>query len=382
MVLVVARNLPKFLDTSDLVKLREKIEFLINSNTNIFFIIGEYGSGKSLNIKKVFIQNSKLPKYEFINLQDSTSLDDAYTNTSIKGLDFLFFILILLLSSGFGYLVSTYEPLNFLAVPIFFFLPFAIAYFTRQTISKFIFELSLGKHAPYFPCIEQRRIIIDDLERSSLSFKEIWIFIRLFNKSRAKTIFLLGYSDTNERQLYIENISKMGKPWIEIFSTYEVNRSYFIKFDNDLLKIINEDHTSWLNEFSTRKVMFIQETVANHPLLLSYTYKKEEYNKAEFVLAVHEVLKAYFNKFNIINEVWFKDLIYYDINGIKVLHFRLSKNHSANSDCDHHIRTLNSFIKSLKGNITFPPNEREMLKVFSNDTLTKGKLDKLIGFTS
>ncbi len=230
----------------------------------ILFVIGEWGSGKTHHAMNYLGKKRKVNFY-YKSFFGINTLDEAYqhllkwwwqvvlTIAFAMGLYFL---------GIFGYLYENKDELEgFVATGLFGLITFA---FLRNKLK--IFSL-IG--FTVFTSLRKRILVIDDLDRSSMSPSDQWALLSNLWKMNTKYIVLLGYNSQSKKEESIEMAHKLEGDVVLLHTDQDTNLKLaqkedpefpFTGDDPDYMGSV-PNSLDWLNYITPRQLIAIVDEV-------------------------------------------------------------------------------------------------------------------------
>lgn len=192
---------------------KEIDEAIGQSKSGLVFVIGPYGSGRTSQIGSFLQKHPHLPVFAR-TFEKIESLDFAYLNLTTWWTRLFFIGLALAFTIG----ATTYMPQA--AV-----LPFmlVVAYFLVKNMANLIYIFHEAFDNIFRP--KRKVVVIEGLERSSLSQSVIWVFLANLWHFRRVYLISLGYAvdDVKEKQKLYERAMKLNGTIIEIKKDEHLN---------------------------------------------------------------------------------------------------------------------------------------------------------------
>ncbi len=301
-------SISKFIEYGYHQKKKEIITEYMLSNKNIIFIIGEWGSGKS--IFSIYLSEKlKLEKpnyyYKHISFFGISKIEEAYLHIlSIysKGITCIVVTFLLILSF---YLTNDSFNLSITMSSIIF------TYFIATNKLKLSYII-ISLFESFYLLIKNKHkiIILDDFDRSSLKEEDRWALLSNVIKYRRKFIIPIGYNLINEMYKIQENIEKLEAKLFRIEINPAVSNNILYKYlGNNKSKFpikIKEENIlkqefEFINIFNLREVVMICD---HFNFLLKKNIEKYEYEDSGTLISQLSILEYIFS---LIKEKVYKD---------------------------------------------------------------------------
>lgn len=256
-------NIPSFVhsftpskaDYNQLSQISDQIlKAIQESPKRIIFLLAPFGAGKTTQIKH-FCNKYSYFKYKYRSFIKINTIDFAFLHMT-NYWSRLFF---LFLNIGLALILMHYfpalGPLPFLLViGVLFTKNFAnLIYILHESIASLFMKYKI--------------VIIEDLERSSLSFFDQWGLLANLWQAKRSYIVTLGYApDEREEALKLMEFSiKLGGVLIELppneLAIFEMIKDLDPDFPFEFNKDQLLDHRGWLSLFTFREMLSIHEQV-------------------------------------------------------------------------------------------------------------------------
>lgn len=227
-------------------------------------ILGPWGAGKSTQVRAYGEKFNKNYKFEFISFFSIQDLDQAYMHLIPYYRRIIFYLAVVLLfflfskeisdwKNKFEVLILVFGSVSYLILTN----KFKIFYFLMCALD-FLFELPTS----YFPCVSRRSsrikvIVIEDLDRSSMSDGDKWGLLSNLWHYKKKYIIELGYSDSTSGIQYREIALKLESNIIDIRPNMNINRELIAsrKINFPLKEI------EWLQCLNPRKLINLLDDI-------------------------------------------------------------------------------------------------------------------------
>lgn len=221
----------------------------------IIFLLGPFGSGKTTQVQS-FLKTHPAIRYKYFSAVKINSLDFAYLNLTNYG-SRLAIILLCMLSAIYC----------FSCIPLLAALPILVIF--ASIFTKSFGNLLYIVHEVIDSLFQKRPklVVIEDLERSSLSKADQWALLANLWQYKRSYIVTLGYApeEKQARLQLIEYAIKLGGTIIEIPLSEEANFSMMKQVDPDFpFSFAKKDFTEnrgWLSFFTFREILVIREQV-------------------------------------------------------------------------------------------------------------------------
>lgn len=261
--------------------LHKQIEKAMTTNQSpLIFLVGPFGSGKTTQIHH-FIHEHPTFNYTYKSFVKVNQLDLAFLQLTnyLSRLGFL--VLIILSAMMVMRLIPGSAPLPFLVITVYFFVKNAgnLVYILHEACDNFFSR-------------KQRVVIIEDLERSSLSEADQWALLANLWLFKRTYLISLGYSsnDKQARLKALEYAQKLGGAVVEIFPYKLLNFSMIKNIDADFPFDIDQKEPSqkgdWMSLFTPREMLLVQEQVA----LKTVFNPTPEYKKLQYIRVFLELI--------------------------------------------------------------------------------------------
>lgn len=208
-------------------ELKISLEHVLKDTTGeLVIILGQFGVGKTTKLNEV-ISSLERERYcsktfSFFGIED---LHSAYLTLIPPSLRLLLIILsavfYLLMVELISHILSFFDSkvssseIFSVAILAFFFLMFSNKIENTYRFFSYLFQVSWTM----FGCIFQKRkiIVLEDLDRSGLTLKEQWSFLRSIKGNKYRQhICTVGYQTREEKIIALENILKIKAKVITI----------------------------------------------------------------------------------------------------------------------------------------------------------------------
>ncbi len=224
-----------------------------DSCTKFIFLVGPSGVGKTAQIC-YFLKNYKRPSTLYKSFVKIRSIDYAFLHlTSFVGrLGFLF--MTLGLSYTVAKLLGVTDALALLLTAGYFFTKNApnLLYIFNETFQN-LFQK------------EPKLIVIEDLEKGSLTFNDRWAFLANLWLNKRTYLVSLAYSvdDKTEKLRLLEAAMNLNGTIIEISIDQEKNYKMMKELDPDFpfKKIDLEEEDGWISLFTPQELCMIHQQV-------------------------------------------------------------------------------------------------------------------------
>ncbi len=285
-------NKLEFISDESLKKFSEQLVASIHDQKKLIIVIGQLGSGKTTNVLKA-LDDSDQSSVSCITFSAAHSIEEAL----LKSISPLFRMV----------LAITLFCIFFIAMPVLlrFIIPASVLSFIVKhalfkpgelylalggflTVAVLLNKLNLLFKCAWF--LHARKIVVlDDLERSSLSLPEIFHVVRQFEKTRVKHVIAnIGFSSSDQKFEILEFAYKVGASIEELPISEKVNICLAKKLD-DNFPFREDPPPLFLSMFSPRELFEIIERGKKR----SVPFKDIKASKGVFL---HMMLHALFEK--------------------------------------------------------------------------------------
>jgi|GEM_PF-5419138 hypothetical protein len=238
-------------------QINQQIEKALKSHPErLVILLGPFGSGKTTQIHH-FMRTHPHYNYFYKSFVKIESLDFAFLHLTRYLTHMFSLLLIISLSIFFMWDFPGTIPLPFLLIASYFFIknPGNLLYILHEACDNFF----LRKH---------RVVIIEDFERSSLSFTGQWALLANLWQYKRSYIVSLGYSadKKNEKLKMVEYAMKLGGTVIEIpinnAFNYTLIEQQSVPFPFDLKALSSHLTGGWISLFTPREILMIREQLS------------------------------------------------------------------------------------------------------------------------
>ncbi len=315
------------------------------SNESVIFLIGPWGSGKTSAINEFKKQQKN--KFIFIerNYFGIRDVDDGIAHLIGIGWRFLLFIMILSILIVLHKITQSYLVLgsdvesSFLdaielkgavGVTLLFLFSFVIQPKSRLL---FLFSLAFQNTFYYLRSLLTKKktiIVIEDLDRSSLSLEDRFSFLSQLPPLSAQYLISFGHNNESEYLTLLEYINKLNGIIIEVQQDQEIAFSILQKNINYLPFI---ESAKWMTEISIRELLAVY-----YNLEREYSGRSDFEKKVELILKYFDFIRKTKIKYNSGRD---SSDVQISFNGGKF------KNDSSVSFTRYEGEILNSFYKSI-----------------------------------
>lgn len=290
----------------------------LKNHTGLFFLFGEYGSGKTTNIRQAFSLNSptevvsQVPRYKYINLADVSSINQAIFKLLSPGEKFVVIglggIVIGFYTFLLGFDSTCVEPYSIVVGSIFIFLTFVFL----EDRYAIIFKI--------FNSICPKNFILDDIERSTLSKEESFVFFKKISSVKdISLVIVLGYGSDVDKLFWLEASSKENSkteilPILDVVVTGILTEQFKNLFSSLKISPTNELWTTFFSPRDILKLRLEHDRVVSRfrPILLSNTNNidsKVALVSLERFIFIHIFINELFRKFKKVNTTELLDTI-------------------------------------------------------------------------
>lgn len=256
------RSKVPYLNDPSLESFKKRIDKGIESNQKLIVVVGQLGSGKTRNIREHLVSSKK--KFEWIEFKSAQTVDEVLLKCihPVRRMTitvFWFVLLLYVIPAVFKFTVPT-EVISFLKDKSF--IKPDQAYLLFSGFLSFAFltnKTNLLFKSAYLRVCKPNILVLDDLERSSLSINNIFHVIKIFETVRTKHIIAnIGYTDMAEKIATMDFAYKCGAQVEEVPNSSLVNVGIAKKHVSEFPFKDAQEHL-FLMLFTPREVLEILE---------------------------------------------------------------------------------------------------------------------------
>lgn len=354
----------EFKDSPSLKHTRNRILEFLNSNNKLLILIGPLGAGKTKNLKQLISeQNQNKVKASYIEFKAAKTIDEALLKTISTGRRLWLTSIWLVFGLGIfpiwlSALIRQLPDSITLIFKEFWFLKpdqtylIAISFLSFALLTNRFSLLFKWTQKNTLPFIKPKVIILDDLDRTSLSTNEIFHLINNYREAvTSKLIVSIGYADSKDKFAILDISYKLGSKVEELPISREINM-YIARSIEPLFPFHENSSSEWIRLFTPREIFELVES------------SKKEYNASDSdnkkkIICFSVFLNALFRKLRFDENDLSNTSLSDSQNQFDI---RPSKSDLPFSDERKYI--LNSFKGSTK--IAFNPNRRNNFSLFIN----------------
>jgi hypothetical protein len=251
----VTASRPAFLQYVDRLKANNQQIIKGIKGKKMIFLIGPYGCGKTTQID-FFLKTNPEFSYDYKSFERIQTIEFSFLHLT----SFVSRALFLFLSSTFGvFLIKFLTPIAALPISL------VLIYFFVKNIPNlmYIFHEAMSNVLKQKP----KLVIIEDLERSALDLKTIWVFLANLWQYKRTYLVSLGFpvDDIQEKQKIIENAMKLSGFIVDISNDERINFEIISTLDTQFIQFFDERQVNqisgWLSLFTPREMIIIHDEI-------------------------------------------------------------------------------------------------------------------------
>ena len=232
-----------------------QIEDALKSDVKFIFLLGPFGCGKTTHLFHFLRKNKKL-NYKYRSFIRINNLDFSFYHLT----NYWSRTILISLGITMVFFMFTYFPL--LAA-------FPVAVILGSVFMKNSAHLVYLIHEVCRSLFsrKQKVVMIEDLERSSVSEKDQWALLTNLWQYQYKYLITFGYPQENKeaKEKIIENITKLGGTIIEIpleeAANYQLISEMDPEFPFTLPSEASSENKGWLSLFTFREIITFNQLV-------------------------------------------------------------------------------------------------------------------------
>lgn len=231
-------------------EINHQIEQAINDKCSVIFLLGPLGVGKTTQCH-YFVKNQTSYKCWWRSFSKINNLDFAFLNLTSLASRFIFIAIAFAFALLAVYLLPPAGALPFMLT---------FAYLFAKNSSNLIYILHEAMDS--FFHVNTKIVVIDDLERSSLSFNDQWALLANLWQTKVIYIVCLGYPPdaTDTRDKMIEYAMKLNGRIIEVLPDEKTNYHILKQFNGSnpfKIMLYKGKEEGWLTLFTPREVQIL-----------------------------------------------------------------------------------------------------------------------------
>lgn len=242
-------------------EINHQMEEAMKDNCPLIFLLGPLGVGKTTQCR-YFCKNQTAYPCIWKTFSKINNLEFAFLNLTSLTSRFIFISIAFLLGVLAVYVLPPTGALPFMLT---------LAYLFAKNSSNLIYILHEALYS--FFHLSPKIVVIDDLERSSLSFNDQWALLANLWQTKVIYIVCLGYppdaADTKDKM--IEYAMKLNGRIIEIIPDEKTNYHILKQFNGDnpfKILLYKGKEGGWMTLFTPREIQILFN--------LAYSHAKQE----------------------------------------------------------------------------------------------------------